>query len=226
MQVIQSVKHFFETYKKITIAVILFIIADIFFGIRFVNNILSIGTAKESGYYYIDMNGKMVNSEAYMEEGTPFSKDGVACAKGIPMPGKSYGGKAFINEKGKIIKGKYYNNIELEGSFSFPLLIKEYDVFKLIDKDMNVIAEQTCDGMKGIWRCYNEKLKHKEEVEKNHEIEKQLIEGGYVIDENTNFSELEKHFNSIRGDYKNLNDNIKENGVDVYDGWNGYKGAK
>ena len=156
MQVIQSVKLFFETYKKIIIAVILFIIADIFLGIRFANSVLSIGTAKENGYYYIDINGKMVNSEAYMEEGIPFSKEGVAYAKGIPLPGKSYGTEGFINKKGKIIKEKLYSQIRLEDSFSFPLIIKENDMFKLIDKDMNVIAEQPCDGMKGIWGCYSD----------------------------------------------------------------------
>lgn len=62
--------------------------------------------AKESGYYYIDINGKIVNSKAYMEEGTPFSKDGVAYAKGIPARGMQYGTEGFINKKGKLIKEK------------------------------------------------------------------------------------------------------------------------
>ena len=136
MQVIQSVKHFFETYKKIIIAVILFIIVDIFFGIRFVNNILSIGTAKESGYYYIDMSGRMVNSVAYMEAGTPFSEGGIAYAKGIPIQGKTYGAEGFIDEKGKVIKKGEFGQVNLEGSFSFPIIIREYGRFKLIDKDM------------------------------------------------------------------------------------------
>ena len=82
MQVIQSIKTFLKAHKKIVVAIILFVIVDIFFGIRFVNNILSIGTAKESGYYYIDMSGRMVNSIAYMDPGTPFNEDGVAYAKG------------------------------------------------------------------------------------------------------------------------------------------------
>ncbi len=156
MQVIQSVKHFFETYKKIIIAVILFIIVDIFFGIRFVNNILSIGTAKESGYYYIDMSGRMVNSVAYMEAGTPFSEDGIAYAKGIPIQGKTYGAEGFIDEKGKVIKEGEFGQVNLEGSFSFPIIIREYGRFKLIDKDMNVIAERQCEDSKGIWSCYSD----------------------------------------------------------------------
>ena len=150
---IQSLKHFFKTYKRIIIAVIFFIIADIFLGIRFINNVLSIGMAKESGYYYIDINGKIVNSKAYMEEGTPFSKDGVAYAKGIPARGMQYGTEGFINKKGKLIKEKKRSQINLNGSFTFPILIKEDGKLKLIDKDMKVIEELQSDGIKGFWDC-------------------------------------------------------------------------
>ena len=134
MQVIQSVKHFFETYKKIIIAVILFIIVDIFFGIRFVNNILSIGTAKEIGYYYIDMSGRMVNSVAYMEAGTPFSEGGIAYAKGIPIQGKTYGAEGFIDEKGKVIKKGEFGQVNLEGSFLFRLLLENTAGLSLLIK--------------------------------------------------------------------------------------------
>ena len=116
MQVIQSIKTFLKAHKKIVVAIILFIIVDIFFGIRFVNNILSIGTAKESGYYYIDMSGRMVNSVAYMEAGTPFSEDGIAYAKGIPIQGKSYGAEGFIDEKGKVIKEGEFDDSCLFGT--------------------------------------------------------------------------------------------------------------
>lgn len=70
---------------------------------------------------------------------------------------------------------------------------------------------------------YNDQLDKIKETKDNHRIEKQLIEGGYTIDENTSYSELKERLTAINTDYYNsqeISSGQGDNGK-IFDIWSG-----
>ncbi len=144
-------KHIRET---IIIVVACSAMIDIVFGFCFINKIIYEKKAKEAGYYYIDKEGKLVNSKSFKDPGTPFNEDGLAYVTELEY---RYGlkDKGFMNEKGEFLGRNLDGRAELNGQFGFPLLLSTGMGYKVIDKDMNVLAEREWDYTDLMWSMYS-----------------------------------------------------------------------
>ena len=137
-------KEFIKKHPSLSkiIAVFLFIIVEILLWNKAINMFKGIGTAKTDGFYYIDTKGHMINLKGFLDEGSPFNEDGVAYAKGVPTSGKINGIDGFINKKGKVIRQAGITNFQIEGAFSFPIIITGSEKMEIVDKKLKAIKSK------------------------------------------------------------------------------------
>jgi len=147
-------------HKKVIITAIITALAVA--GITFTNrdpseNNVAEGINKD-GYYYIDLDGNLLNSEPFDREAdhppTPFNEDGIAYVyKYIDGDFKSY----FIDKNGNVIGDKYfccredyndYNNsdnnelkVNIKNEVSFPILARDGEEIVILDKSLNQIGQ-------------------------------------------------------------------------------------
>ncbi|MBO4458230.1 MAG: WG repeat-containing protein [Butyrivibrio sp.] len=147
-----------NTYKdRIIKGYVLFFCALVaLLGCVFIRNIISIGKVKESGFYYIDKAGKIVNSTPIKDEDvTPFNEDGIAYVRGM-RNGIHERDEGFMNINGDFKSGNGYDADNICDEFCFPLIVISVDSVEVIDKNMNVLVEKEYRFGDNIYRCYSD----------------------------------------------------------------------
>ena len=99
-------------------------------------------------------------------------------------------------------------------------LKKELDSLSTDDKEYNKVKGKYEKQQK----TYNSASMDYNAIRKDHIEENKLIDGGYTIDNNTNYTELRKHLDNINEDYHTYYDKLdpdeqNKESKDVYGGW-------
>ena len=120
------------------------------------------GRIKESGYYFIDMKGNIVNKKPVNEQEHQFNKDGIVLIDCIQVDhndeNKIYG-SFFMDENGKKMDGAFFGASSIKNSdpISFPMIARDYSDgrFYIFDEKLNKIGQMQGDYDRGYVGAYN-----------------------------------------------------------------------
>lgn len=134
-----------QQIKKRSISIFIIIIIVIIVVAGYLNKKIGVD---ESGFYYVNVEGKIINKQPVGEsaECGSFNEAGIAYINEIFVPkidkNRSTGG-VFIDTNGNIIKNKVFdsNFNSISGKASFPVVMYDYGKVMILDEDLNEIGE-------------------------------------------------------------------------------------